>query len=75
MKLEKWEEAVPVYRRAIELKPEFVWSYANLGKALWNLGQWQEAIAPYQQALSLEKNIPEVYQHLGEALHKRARLT
>ncbi|MDE5110924.1 MAG: tetratricopeptide repeat protein, partial [Trichodesmium sp. St7_bin2_1] len=70
---EKREEAIQAYRRAIELNPDFTWSYINLGNALWEIGNWQEAIDPYSRALELEP-VPEAYQKLGDALKKRAEL-
>ena len=41
----KFEEAIASYEKAIELNPQFAWSYQNLGDALEKVGRRDEALA------------------------------
>ncbi len=47
-----WQEAVPLYRQALALDPDFGRAYAGLGATFFNLGQAQEAEDFYQRALA-----------------------
>ncbi|MEJ7616491.1 MAG: tetratricopeptide repeat protein [Pyrinomonadaceae bacterium] len=52
----RYEEAVALYRRAIELRATATWCY-QLGHALSSLGRHREAIAAFDQALSLDSSL------------------
>ena len=45
-------ESVACYRRAVELKPDFVDAHVNLGLLLANQGQLDAAAACYQRGCS-----------------------
>ncbi len=49
----KWREAVPVYRKAVDLDPSFGRAYAGLAVCYLNLNQTEEARAYYEKAFSL----------------------
>lgn len=51
-KLEKWSDAVSIYKQAITHKPTPE-LYKKLGDALQQLGQQEEAISNYQKALDI----------------------
>ena len=41
----KLEEAIASFQLAIELNPQFAWSYQNLGDALEKVGLWRVVVA------------------------------
>ena len=43
----KLEEAIASYEKAIELNPQFAWSYQSLGEALEQVGRIDEATVSY----------------------------
>lgn len=52
----RWEEAVTVNRKILELFPEDVEAWNRLGRALTELGKYSEALEAYQRALELDPN-------------------
>ncbi len=70
--LEREEEAVLAYQRAIELEPRPL-AYNGLGDVYTALGRYDEAIAAYQQAIELNPayawphhNLGLLYEHRGD---------
>ena len=66
------EEAVVLYRRALQNKPELRGIYRGLGRALENLGRLDEAIATWQ-TLSPQEIGGENYYRLGMGLMGKNR--
>lgn len=67
----KLAEAIGEYRRAIELNPQFSWSYYNLGDALAKQGHINEAIAEYRKAIEINPKSAVYFYSLGKLLaHK-----
>lgn len=52
----RWDEAVTVNRKILELFPEDVEALNRLGRALTELGKYSEALEAYQRALELDPN-------------------
>ena len=52
-------EAVPFYRQAIELDPDFALAYATLGRAHADFGEQAEAVRDYSQAFRLRDRLSE----------------
>ncbi|RPJ60650.1 MAG: tetratricopeptide repeat protein [Acidobacteria bacterium] len=69
----KYEEAVPEFRRALELNPEDVRSHSKLGIALAGIGRVDEAIAEYRKAMELDPDYADAYSKLGLALARLGR--
>jgi protein O-GlcNAc transferase len=67
-------EAIAAYRRAIELKPEFVDAYHNLGNALREDGQADAAANAYRRVIQLRPNSADAYNSLGNALRDAGHL-
>jgi tetratricopeptide (TPR) repeat protein len=65
--LEKWEEAIQAYQKAIQLNPKFSWSYNNIGDAFLKLQNWEKATQAYQKAIQLNSDFHWSYYNLGEA--------
>lgn len=62
----KFDESVPLYRRAVELYPEFVVAWYNLGIALGKLSQHQEAVEALGQAITLKQDFAAAYAARGD---------
>lgn len=67
-------EAVPLWRQALELDPEYLEVHSNLGAALAAAGRLEEAAAHYRKALELKPDFAEVHSNLGVALARLGRL-
>jgi tetratricopeptide (TPR) repeat protein len=53
----EWDEAITLYRRAIELKPDFSWFHYYSGDSLCKKGLIDEASACYRRAIELQPKI------------------
>jgi tetratricopeptide (TPR) repeat protein len=71
--LNKVDEAMPHYRRALEIKPDYDIGHSNLGLALAVHGDLDEAMAEYQRALDINPEYEQAHNYLGLALAKRGR--
>ena len=71
--LERYEEAVADYTRAIQLQPAAPNFYFNLGNALSSQGRYQRAIAQYDQAIRLFPDDADYYNNRGLAYAKLGR--
>ena len=49
-RLERYDEAVADYRRAVQMKPRYGWAWLNLGVALQALGRTDEAVHAYEES-------------------------
>ncbi|MBI2487836.1 MAG: tetratricopeptide repeat protein [Deltaproteobacteria bacterium] len=66
----KYEAALPRFRRATELDPDFGRAYLYLGRSYLNLDRWSEAVPPLRTAfrLSPDETKKEVINLLVDAL-------
>jgi len=64
--LGKFGESVPLYRKAVELYPEFVVAWYNLGIALGRLPENQEAVDALSRAIALKPDFAAAYAARGE---------
>ncbi len=63
--MEKHEEAIPLYDKAIELEPVSFYPYNNKGYSLFRLGKIDEAISLINHSLSLYKGNSYAYRNLA----------
>jgi O-antigen biosynthesis protein len=66
-KLERYEEAIVAYRKAIETNPNFSEPYLKLAEILVKLERWQESAPIYRKIIELIPNfnqIPEIVANL-----------
>jgi tetratricopeptide (TPR) repeat protein len=70
----KLEEAVIVYRQAIEQNPNSYLSYQNLGETLGKLGRWGEAVEAYRRAVQLKPDAAWSNWGLSQALQQVERV-
>jgi len=66
-------QAVELYRRCIELDPEFGDAHCNLGAVLYNLGRSGESRACFERCLQLDRNHVEANFNLANLLEEEGR--
>ena len=67
-KLERYEEALVAYDKAIALQPEDAESWRNRGAVLSELQRYEEAIASLSQAISIQQNLRNLTTTDSEAI-------
>ena len=72
-KLERLDEAIPLLKKAIELKPDYAAAYDNLGTAIMHQGRTREALPYFKKALELDPTVALVYNNLGNAFIQLGR--
>jgi tetratricopeptide (TPR) repeat protein len=69
-KLGRYQEAIPLFKKAIQLNPGSANAYNNLGAALVHLGEYEEAVKQYQLSIKLDPYYFKAYCNLGGLLAK-----
>jgi len=73
----RFEEAIQVFQKCLDLRPDYVPAADGLGLSQAGLGQSVEAILSLQKAISMQENLaqktPEPYIDLGDLLNQQAR--
>ena len=69
----RYEEALQVFDKAVQLKPDKAELWTGLGKALVDLGRRAEALLSFQHALKLNPNNWEAAHENGMLLDKLGR--
>ena len=67
------EEAIELYKRAIELDPYFPIPYNNLGYLYHNMGRDDDAIPLYEKAIENDPHYPDALNNLAVVYHTRGR--
>ncbi|HUP00702.1 MAG TPA: tetratricopeptide repeat protein [Gemmatimonadota bacterium] len=57
----KYSDAIPLFRRVVELDPRRGNAFALLGGALFQLGDYPQAIGAFERALELDEGIKLAY--------------
>jgi tetratricopeptide (TPR) repeat protein len=70
---ERFKEALPLARKAVQMTPHFFVAHYLLGRALFGLGQVYESITELSIAKRLEPFSPEVRYNLAQALARAKR--
>ena len=60
----KIEDAIAVWQKAVELKPDFAEAYGQMGMVLRHQGKYKEAIPLLEKAIEIKPNLPLAHQHL-----------
>ncbi|WP_017715582.1 tetratricopeptide repeat protein [Kamptonema formosum] len=63
--VKRYEEAISVYERALELKPNACYAWQQRGEAMRQLQRFPEAIASYNRAIEFSANPISRYQALN----------
>jgi tetratricopeptide (TPR) repeat protein len=64
-------DAIPHYRKALQIKPNYAKAEYDLGRALFREERIDEAITHWQRALSLDPHMANAYASLGDALLRK----
>lgn len=70
---QRFDEAARWYRRAVDMRPDYVPAYNNLGVTLRAQGRVDEAIAAYQEGLRRRDDYPDLHYNLANALMESGR--
>ena len=70
----RFEEAIPQWRKAVEMNPDDSRAHFNLAHSLNERGQLDDAIVEYRKAIELEPGNASLYANLGLALAHRGQL-
>jgi tetratricopeptide (TPR) repeat protein len=65
--LNRHEEALACYRRAIELHPDYAFAYTNLGVTLHQLGREEEAKTAFEKAVALAPEVIEFHYNMADS--------
>jgi len=66
-----YDDAITLYGKIIELKPDWDWPYNNRGNAYADKGLYDQAISDYNKALKLNPKSTEAYNNRGIAYCKK----
>ena len=69
-KQQQWQQAAVAFQRAIQLRPDFFWSYHHLGDALGHLHQWRPSAMAYRRAVEIDPSFFWSWHNLGDVLAK-----
>ena len=72
LNLKKYDKAINVWKKAIEINPEFVEGLNNLGNAFLKIKKFDEAIEYLNDALKLKPDFFETYYTLSEVFFHKA---
>ncbi len=67
---QKYEDAIDLYTKAIQLDNNFYQAYNNRGVAYYELSEYPKAIDDYNMALEINPNFAEVYNNRGNAYNE-----
>jgi tetratricopeptide (TPR) repeat protein len=73
MGLERYSEALPYLRRAVELAPQNANMLYSLASVYRDSGQFQDAIREYSKLLAAQPDHPNVHNDLGDIYHNLGR--
>ena len=72
--LNQWTDAENYWRESIQLQPDFIDAYNNLGILLKGLNRLQEAEAMFRSVATIRPDQPQAYNNLGAVLYGLRRL-
>lgn len=71
--LKKYEEAIELYKKAVEVDPELSIAYLLWGQSLRRLGRYEDAIEKYTLALNVDTEFASAYWGWGACLRELER--
>jgi tetratricopeptide (TPR) repeat protein len=72
--IDRLDEGMDDYRKALELRPTYAMAHYNLGVAYLRKGQGDLAMAEYLSAISVKSSYAEPHNNLGNSLYRRGRI-
>ena len=73
--LEKFEDAIAAYQRAIASAPDWAYTHAALGSAYANTHRYAEALDAYKVAVALDSDDEMIHHQIGNVYSKRGEHT
>jgi tetratricopeptide (TPR) repeat protein len=67
-------DAIKQYREAIDIKPDYVEAYFNLGNALTKKGDVDDAIYNYRKALQIDPDFFKSYYNIAKILYGEGKI-
>jgi len=67
-------DEIPEYKKALEIDPDLVLGYLNLGAALYSKGQYEEAIQVYRQGINVNPIVASLHFSLSLALQHQDKV-
>jgi protein O-GlcNAc transferase len=71
--LNRFDDAIAAYNKALVLKPDYAEAFYNRGSALQKLKRFEEALASYDRALALKPSYAEAFHNRGNILGELKR--
>ena len=71
LSLDKYQQAIEDYNKAVELNPEYALAYYNRGNAYLSLDKYQQAIEDFDRAIALNPHYVNTYNNRGIAYAKK----
>ncbi|MEA5596095.1 tetratricopeptide repeat protein [Rivularia sp. UHCC 0363] len=71
--LQRYQDALTSYKKAIEIQPEYAKAWNGQAKTLYELKSYQEALSAYDKAIQIQPNYQESWSGRGFALNKLQR--
>jgi predicted CXXCH cytochrome family protein len=65
------QEEIAEYKRALEINPDLVLAYLNLGAALYAKGEYENAIQVYREGINVNPLVASLHYSLSIALQQR----
>jgi tetratricopeptide (TPR) repeat protein len=70
----KFDEAIAQYRKALEIKPNYVEAQNNLGVAYFRLGDLDKALAAYQKTIEIKPDYARGYFNVGSVYLQQGKM-
>lgn len=70
----KYDEAIEYYKKALQIRPEYMEAYNNLGVALSEQGKIDEAIELYLKALKMKPDNAKAHNNFANALLMKGKI-
>lgn len=70
LELKRYEDALKVYNRAVELKPEYTEAWQGQGNTLFELKRYQDALDAYDKAIQIKPDYWQAWNGRGKALDR-----
>ena len=72
--LNKDEQAIQEYRRALAIKPDLQNVHFSIGNLLWTRSRSEEALLELQEEIKLDSNHPQAHYEIGDILYGQGKL-